>query len=94
MLHRISRDLRTSYNQDGAVVLNLRANRLLNFNPAAAALLRMLNCGTVSAEVLAKSLVDSHGIDAETALLDVKDFLGELRSHGLIDSVEEPEPAA
>jgi hypothetical protein len=94
MQHRISRDIRTSYNQDGAVVLNVRANRILNLNLAGAAILRMLNCGIVSTEVLAKSLVDGHGIDATTAVLDVNDFLEELRSHGLIESVDEAEPAA
>jgi coenzyme PQQ synthesis protein D (PqqD) len=94
MHHRISGEIRTCYNQDGAVVLDTRGNRIFNFNNAGAALLRILNCGTVSAEVLTKALADSHGIDPKLAAGDVSDFLEQLRSYGLIDSAEEPETKA
>lgn len=86
MLYKLPTWVRSSRNQDGAVVLDIRGNRIFNFNHAGSQLLEMLRSGAASHTSLAEGLIARYGIDAAAANRDVSDFLAQLKAHRLIES--------
>jgi len=88
MLYRVRSSLRSARNADGAVVLDIRGNRIFNLNAAASELLEMLKAGSASPSALADALVSHYGIEADAARRDVDDFLAELKSHQLIETTK------
>lgn len=86
MLYKLPTWVRSSCNQDGAVVLDIRGNRIFNFNHAASELFEMLKSGAASHKALVEVLVARYGIRADAAGQDVSDFLAQLKVHRLIET--------
>ena len=86
MVYRFPTWVRSSYNQDGAVVLDIRSNRIFNFNQAGSALLQVLSSGAASSVVLSQALAERYGIAADAADRDVSEFLDQLQAYRLVES--------
>jgi hypothetical protein len=86
MLYKFPSWVRSSRNQDGAVVLDIRSNRIFNFNHAGSELLEMLRSGPTSSAALSEALVERYAIGTEAADRDVAEFLAQLNAHRLIEN--------
>ncbi len=86
MLYKLPTWVRSACNEDGAVVLDIRGNRIFNFNHAGSELFEMLRSGAASHTALVEALVARYGIHADAANRDVTDFVAELTAQRLIES--------
>jgi hypothetical protein len=80
---RISENIRTSFNQDGAVLMDIQGGSMLTLNPIGSIIWQQLSDGR-SPELIAEHLASEFGIARERALSDVKDFVQQLEGHHLI----------
>lgn len=68
---------------DGAVLVNLASNEVMEFNSTGAAIWEHLSRGAAIADVIPQ-LMETFDVDRTTAERDVDVFLSELTSRGLI----------
>lgn len=85
---RISGDVRTTHNENGAIVLDIQRGRMFTLNRAAARILRLLEAGAGEKEI-ARRLESETSADAETSASYVSEFVQLLRHYELL----EPESA-
>lgn len=67
-----------------AVVLDLETSRYLSLNQSGALLWAMVSERPVSLDELVERLMSEFDVDRETAKVDVAEFLGACRQHGLL----------
>jgi hypothetical protein len=80
---RISKNVRTSYNQDGAVLMDIHGGSMLTLNPVGSIIWRELCDGCPPVQI-AEHLAASFSIPAPQALADVNEFVQELEAQHLI----------
>jgi Coenzyme PQQ synthesis protein D (PqqD) len=81
---KLSRNLRTTYTADGAVVLDVARGRIFRFNPIGSQILSMLERGLEKGEIVS-TLIREFSADALTAESDTGEFLTTLISHSLVE---------
>src|SRR5260370_36898561 len=84
---RISENIRTSFNQDGAVLMDIQGGSMLTLNPIGSIIWRQLSDGR-SPERIAEHLALEFGISQERALTDVNEFVEQLQAQHLLESSE------
>ena len=84
---RISENIRTSFTQDGAVLMDIQGGSMLTLNPIGSIIWQQLSDGR-SPEQIAAHLASEFGIPREQASADVNEFLEQLEAQHLIESRE------
>jgi len=84
---RISENIRTSFNQDGAVLMDIQGGSMLTLNPIGSIIWQQLSDGR-SPEQIAEHLALEFGISREQTLADVNEFVEQLQAQHLIDPSE------
>ena len=88
---RISENIRTSFNQDGAVLMDIQGGFMLTLNPIGSIIWRQLSDGRTP-EQIAERLASEFGITREHALTDVNEFVQQLEAQHLIRLSESEAP--
>ena len=84
---RISEKIRTSFNQDGAVLMDIQGGSMLTLNPIGSIIWQQLSDGR-SPEQIAEHLALEFGISREQTLTDVNEFVEQLQAQHLIEPSE------
>ncbi len=84
---RISENIRTSFNQDGAVLMDIQGGSMLTLNPIGSIIWQQLSDGRTP-EQIASHLASEFGISREQASADVNEFVEQLGAQHLIESAE------
>src|SRR5712691_3892144 len=88
---RISENIRTSFNQDGAVLMDIQGRSMLTLNPIGSIIWQQLSDGR-SQEQIAAHLASEFGITREHAFTDVSEFVQQLEAQHLIRPSESEAP--
>jgi hypothetical protein len=80
---RISKNIRTSFNQDGAVLMDIQGGSMLTLNPIGSIIWRQLSDGRSPGQI-AEYLASEFSIPREQALADVNEFMQQLEAQQLI----------
>jgi Coenzyme PQQ synthesis protein D (PqqD) len=89
-MYRVSDTVRSTYGQDGAIVLDIRQGQMFNLNFVGSRILTLLNTGSTESAI-ADQISREFGVSRDLAENDVQDFLQNLKKCHL---VEEHEPGA
>ena len=84
---RISENVRTTANQDGAVLMDIQGGSMLTLNPIGSIIWQQLSDGRPP-EQIAERLASEFGIAREQALTDVNEFVEQLQAQHLIGPSE------
>lgn len=89
---RIAENIRTSFNQDGAVLMDIQGGSMLTLNPIGSIIWRQLSEGKSPGQI-AEHLVTEFRIPQEQALTDVNEFVQQLQAQQLILPSEPENPS-
>jgi hypothetical protein len=84
---RVSENVRTTTNQDGAVLMDIQGGSMLTLNPIGSIIWQQLSDGR-SPEQIAERLASEFGIAREQVLADVNEFVEQLQAQHLIGPSE------
>ena len=87
-MYRVSNTVRSTHNQDGAIVLDVRQGQMFNVNFVGSRILELLKSGSTESAIVDK-IGREFGVRRELAENDVREFLQNLKKCHL---VEEHEP--
>jgi hypothetical protein len=87
-MYRLSESVRSTHNQDGAIVLDVRQGQISNLNFVGSRILELLKNGCTESTIV-DQLGSEFGVGRELAASDVREFLENLKKCRL---VEEHEP--
>jgi hypothetical protein len=87
-MYRVSNTVRSTHNQDGAIVLDVRQGQMFNVNFVGSRILELLKNGSTELAI-ADQISYEFGVGRELAASDVRQFLQTLKQSHL---VEEDEP--
>ena len=90
---QLSDQIRSTHNQDGAVVLDIRQGQMFRLNLVGSRMLELLKLGYAESRI-ADEISREFGADRETVEADVREFLSHLAKHGLIQSRKPESPVA
>jgi hypothetical protein len=87
-MYRVSDTVRSTHNQDGAIVLDVRQGQMFNLNFVGSRILELLKGGSTESEIV-DEIGREFGVGRKLAENDVREFLQNLKKCHL---VEEHEP--
>jgi hypothetical protein len=87
-MYRVSNTVRSTHNQDGAIVLDIQQGQIFNLNFVGSRILELLKGGSTESAII-DQISREFGVSRDLAENDVRDFLQNLRKCHL---VEEREP--
>jgi hypothetical protein len=87
-MYRLSETVRSTHNQDGAIVLDVRQGQMFNLNFVGSRILELLKSGSTELAIV-NEISREFGISQDLAENDVREFLQNLKKCHL---VEEHEP--
>ena len=82
-MYKVSDTVRSTHNQDGAVVLDIRQGEMFNLNPVGSRILELLKSGSTQSDVV-DEISRQFNADHTVVERDVKEFLGSLLEHQLL----------
>ena len=82
-MYSVSEDVRSTYSEDGAVLLTLRRGRVLKLNATGALVFRYLEAGVSETQIVAE-MCDHFGIVSRAAEEDISAFLNAAEQLGLV----------
>ena len=85
----VSKDVRTTFTPDGAVLMDIRGGHMITLNPVGSIIWQQLSDGR-SAEEIAEHLSSRFSVPREQTLADVNEFFEKLQAQHLIDPSEPP----
>lgn len=86
-MHRVAESVRSTYGQDGAVVLDIRQGQMFNLNVVGSKILRLIENRSSQPEIV-DEIVREFGVSRQLAEKDVENFFETLTKHRLIKSVD------
>lgn len=89
-MYRVSDTVRSTHNQDGAIVLDVRQGQMFNLNFVGSRILELLKSGYTESGIV-DEIGQEFGVSRDLAENDVREFLQTLKKCHL---VEEHEPRA
>ena len=92
-MFRLSEEVRSTHNQDGAVVLDIRHGQMFRLNLVASRMLELLKRSHTETEI-AEQISQEFGVDREIAAFDLCEFLTSLEKHHLLEFHSSPTPSA
>ena len=84
---KVSAQIRSTHNQDGAVVLDILHGQMFRLNLVGSRMLELLKQDRTENQI-ADELGQEFGVDRETVLADLKEFLAHLERHRLLERRE------
>lgn len=89
-MYRVSDRVRSTHDQDGAIVLDVRQGQMFKLNCVGSRILELLKRGSTESEIV-DEITREFGVNRSFAENDVQEFFQNLKKCGL---VEEDEPGA
>ena len=89
-MYRVSSTVRSTHNQHGAIVLDIRQGQIFNLNLVGSRILELLKTGSAEPAIVER-ISHEFGVSRDLAENDVREFLENLKRSQL---VEEHEPGA
>jgi hypothetical protein len=83
-MFRASNQIRTSYEQDGAVVLDVLRGQIFGVNPVGSKILQLLESGRDEPSIVSEISHD-FGIGEDIVRKDLKEFVGVLIKRGFLE---------
>jgi hypothetical protein len=87
---KLSGQIRSTHNQDGAVVLDIRHGQMFRLNLVGSRMLELLKQGYSEARIT-DGISREFGVDRTIVETDLREFLAHLEKHHLIE-LGQPEP--
>jgi hypothetical protein len=84
-MYRVSDTVRSTHNQDGAIVLDIKQGVMLRLNVTAGLIFERLQQGKTQSQIV-DTISQEFGISHEIAEVDVSEFLKSLEQHRLVDN--------
>lgn len=84
---RISGHVRSTFNPDGVVLMDIQGGNIFNLNPSGSVIWQQIAKGSPIDEI-AQIVSKRFDISFEQALKDVKELIEQLRTHNLICTCE------
>jgi hypothetical protein len=86
-MYRVSNTVRTTHNQDGAIVLDVRHGQMFNVNFVGSRILELLKSGSTESSIV-DEIGREFGVGRELAQNDVREFLQSLKKCQLVEERE------
>ena len=86
-MYRVSNTVRTTHNQDGAIVLDVRQGQMFNVNFVGSRILELLKSGSTESSIV-DEIGREFGVRRELAENDVREFLQSLKTCQLVEERE------
>jgi len=83
-MYRISQTVRSTHNQDGAIVLDIRQGEMFTLNHVGSRILELVIAGTAD-QVIVDTISQEFGVRRELAASDVQEFLKALEAYQLLE---------
>ena len=84
-MYRLSETVRSTHDQDGAIVLDIKRGRMLRLNVTASLIFERLRQGQGQSQIV-EGVAQQFGISREIVRADVTEFLKLLEQQGLVDT--------
>jgi len=81
---KLSEHLRSTHNQDGAIVLDILHGHMFRLNVVGSRMLELLKQGITEAQI-ADAISREFGAARETVATDLQEFLAHLQKHSLVE---------
>jgi hypothetical protein len=86
-MYTLSETVRSTHNQDGAIVLDVRQGQMFSLNFVGSRILELLKSGTTESEIV-DEIVREFGVGRDLAENDVREFLENLKKCHLVEEHE------
>jgi hypothetical protein len=86
-MYTLSETVRSTHNQDGAIVLDVRQGQMFSLNFVGSRILELLKSGTTELEIV-DEIVREFGVGQDLAENDVREFLENLKKCHLVEEHE------
>jgi hypothetical protein len=86
-MYRVSNTVRSTHNQDGAIVLDVRQGQMFNLNFVGSRILELLKSGSTESEIV-DEIGREFGVGRELAENDVREFIRNLKKCQLVEERE------
>ena len=86
-MYRVSDTVRSTHNQDGAIVLDVRQGQMFNLNFVGSRILELLKSGSTESAIV-DEISREFGISRDLAENDVREFLQALKKCHLVEEHE------
>jgi hypothetical protein len=86
-MYRISDTVRSTHNQDGAIVLDVRQGHMFNINLVGSRILELLKSGSTES-IMVDEISRDFGVRRDIAHKDVHEFLQNLKKCQLVEEQE------
>ena len=86
-MYRVSNTMRTTHNQDGAIVLDVRQGQMFNVNFVGSRILELLKSGSTESAIV-DEIGREFSVRRELAEHDVREFLQSLEKCQLVEERE------
>jgi Coenzyme PQQ synthesis protein D (PqqD) len=86
-MYRVSNTVRSTHNQDGAIVLDVRQGQMFNVNLVGSRILELLESGSTESAIV-DEIAREFGVGRELAENDVREFLQNLKEYQLVEEWE------
>jgi hypothetical protein len=83
-MYRISQNVRSTHNQDGAVVLDIRQGQMFNLNFVGSRILELLKAGSTEPTVV-DTISQEFDVSRDLVASDVREFLASLEARRLVE---------
>jgi len=81
---KLSEQIRSTHDQDGAVLLDIRQGQMFRLNPVGSRILELLKLGYPESRIT-DEISREFGANRETVKSDLREFLTHLEKHHLLD---------
>jgi hypothetical protein len=92
-MFRLSKQVRSTHNQDGAVVLDICHGQMFRLNLVASRMLELLKHSRTKTEII-EQISQEFGLNREIVASDLCEFLASLEKHHLLEFNASPTPSA
>ena len=88
VMYRISKGVRSTHGQDGAIVLDVQQGQMFNLNLVGSKILELLENGSAESDIVSV-IVREFDANREVVERDVCEFMESLRKHRLIADAQQ-----
>jgi hypothetical protein len=81
---KLSAQLRSTHNEDGAVVLDVLHGQMFRANLVGSRILELLKHGCTETQI-AEELAGQYGVSRDVIQSDIREFIAHLENHGLLE---------
>ena len=86
-MHRVAETVRSTHNDDGGVVLDIRQGQMFSLNLVGSTIVELLKRGSCQSEIV-DAVTNQFEISRDVAEADVREFIEALTRHRLVEQVD------